>query len=211
MKLIGLTGIFGSGKSTVAGMLSELGAAVIDADTIVHDLYKKDPECRRRLIDIFGRGILNSSGNIDRRRVAEIVFKDSHAMDKLNAAVHPLVTRELNARLAELRRKHAKTAVIEAPLLLEAGWEHIVDEVWVVTAPRSVICRRLHLKNKMTADEVLTRIRMQQPVKELLKHASEVINTDTSMVHLKSKVQRLWEKKQAAFTRTTIRRQAIRM
>jgi dephospho-CoA kinase len=211
VKVIGLTGIFGSGKSTVAGFLSELGATVIDADKIVHDLYKLDPECKRRLIEIFGRDIINASGYIDRRRIAAIVFKDRQALDKLNGAIHPLVTRELNARLADLRRKHIKVVVIEAPLLLEADWERIGNEIWVVTAPRSVICRRLHLKNKMPAEEVLTRIRMQQPVKELLKHASKVINTDTSLSHLKSKVKRLWEKQQDAFVRTSLSRRAARM
>ena len=194
MKIIGITGVFGSGKSTVTGFLKELGAAVIDADAVVHALYKPEGEGTRQVIILFGRGMIVEDGGINRRKLAQAVFTNEEALKKLNAVIHPLAARQVRTLLEEHRRRHTKVVILEAPLLIEAGWKGLVDEVWVTTAPREVICRRLNRKYGLSPAEVLARIRQQLPVSKQLKHATHAINTDTSLEHLKSKVQRLWQK-----------------
>jgi dephospho-CoA kinase len=194
VKVIGLTGVFGSGKSTVAGFLADLGADVLDADIIVHQLYEPEAEGWRKVVAIFGRTMLTEDGKIDRRKLAGVVFNDSEALQKLNAAIHPLAARRVKILLEERRRKHLPMVVIEASLLIEAGWASMVDEIWVTTAPREVIFRRLNRKYGLSCREALTRIRKQIPVREQVKHAARVINTDTSLEHLKAKVHRLWHK-----------------
>jgi len=194
MKIIGITGIFGSGKSTVGCILGELGAAVIDVDTIVHQLYRPGTEGFQRVTNLFGAEILSSDGCIDRKILAGIVFADKAVRTKLNTAIHPLVLQETKAVLAEHRRRDVRAAVVEAPLLIEAGWVPMVDEVWVTTASRKIIFRRLSQKCGMPPSSVLARIHAQLPVKEQIKHATHIINTDTSLERLKTKVKTLWQK-----------------
>jgi len=194
VKVVGLTGVFGSGKSTVARFLGDLGAAVIDADKIVHQLYEPDAEGCRKVVALFGSQVQGEAGRIDRRKLSALVFKDKSALDKLNTAIHPLAARRIKALLEEHRRRHTRVVIVEAPLLIEAGWPEMVNEIWVTTAPREVIFRRLNRKYGITCKESLARIRAQMPVRELTKRADRVINTDTSLEHLKSKVQLLWLK-----------------
>jgi len=194
VKVIGLTGVFGSGKSTVAAFLGEKGAAVIDTDKIVHQLYEPGAEGSRKVCAIFGVVVQGEAGGIDRRKLSALVFRDKSSLDKLNAAVHPLAARRVKTLLDEHRRKHTPVVIVEAPLLIEAGWADLVDEIWVTTAPREVIFRRLSRKYGISCRDALARIRAQLPVRELVKRADRVINTDTSLEHLKSKVQRLWLK-----------------
>lgn len=192
MKIIGLTGIFGSGKSTVASFLGEMGASVIDADKIVHELYLPEGEGFRAVFSLFGASILDVDGHLDRRKLAKTVFADNESRTKLNAAIHPLVVRQVKALLAEHRRHHTQIVVVEAPLLIEAGLVPLMDEIWVTTAPREVIFRRLNRKCNMPCSAVLARIHAQLPVQKQLKYATRVINTDTTPELLKSKIGRLW-------------------
>jgi dephospho-CoA kinase len=194
VKVIGITGVFGSGKSTVAGCLKEMGAAVIDADTIVHQIYEPNTEGWRQVTALFGKEILAADGKIDRCKLGKLGFGDQSALKKLNAIVPPLAARQVKTLLELHRRRHDKVVIIEAPLLFEAGWTGMVNEIWVTTAPREVIFRRLNRKAGLSCNEVLARIRRQLPVSEQVKRASQVINTDTTPERLKSKVQRLWQK-----------------
>lgn len=194
MKVIGITGVFGSGKSTVAGFLKEMGATVIDADTVVHKIYEPNTEGWKQITALFGNGILASDGKIDRCKLGKLVFGDEAALKKLNAIVHPLAARQVKTLLELHRRRHDKIVVIEAPLLFEARWDGMVNEIWVTTAPREVIFRRLNRKAGLSCSEVLARIRQQLPVSEQVKRANQVINTDTTPERLKSKVQKLWQK-----------------
>ena len=101
---------------------------------------------------------------------------------------------ELKTMLEEYRRKHVPVVVVEAPLLFEAGWADMMDEIWVATAPREVLYRRLSRKWGLSYEEVLARVRMQTPVSRQVKQATRVINTDTSLERLKAKIRRLWPK-----------------
>ena len=197
MKVIGLTGGISSGKSTVSQFLAELGAVIIDADKIGHEVLKPDSEVWREVVAAFGKQIITANGAIDREKLGEIVFSNSEARSRLNQIMHPRIYDMVKTRLDEYRRQETGIVVLEAPLLLEAGWTSLVDEVWVTTASEATVLKRLRERTGLSEKESLARIRSQLPAEERVKHADVVINADCSLGELKAKVKELWQELQA--------------
>ena len=193
MKVIGLTGGIGSGKSTVSQFLAELGAVILDADKVGHEAFKPDTEAWREVVAAFGRQILIASGDIDRRKLGEVVFGNPESLSRLNQIMHPRMYEMVKAQLEEYRRQGVEVVVLEAPLLVEAGWTSLVDEVWVTVAPESTVLRRLVERTALSEEEALARIRSQLPSEERAKHADVVINTDCDLDEVKRKVKELWK------------------
>jgi dephospho-CoA kinase len=202
MKVIGLTGGIASGKSTVAQFLKELGAVIIDADKVGHEAFEPDTESWREVVDAFGNEILTPDGQIDRKKLGQIVFSDPEALNRLNRIVHPRIYELVKARLEEYRRRGVKVVVLEMPLLVEVplsmkpGQPTLsdkVDEVWVTVAPESTVLKRLKDKSGLSEAHSKARIRSQLPSKERLKHADAVIDTDCPLDELKAKVKKLWQ------------------
>ncbi|GAH17389.1 unnamed protein product, partial [marine sediment metagenome] len=184
MKVIGLTGGIGSGKSTVSGFLKGLGAVVIDADRVGHEVFKPDTEAWREVVAAFGKEILAPDGDIDRRKLGKIVFDNYEALARLNQIMHPRICALVKALIEEYRRQGVGVVVLEAPVLLEAGRPSLVDEVdevWVTVAPESTVLKRLKKKLGLSEPESLARIRSQLPPEEKIKHADVVIDTDCSL------------------------------
>jgi len=195
MKVIGLTGGIGSGKSTVAGFLAGLGVVIIDADKVGHEVLEGDGEARRQVIDTFGQNIIAPDGKIDRRKLGNIVFDSPEALSRLNRIMHLKISEAVKAQLEQYRRQGVDIVVIEAPLLIEAGWDTKVDEVWVTTAPRATILKRLEQLG-LSRTEAMARIRSQLPDRERVKHADVAINTDCSLDELKVKTGKLRQRPQ---------------
>ena len=143
MFIIGLTGGILSGKSTIAAMLADRGAVIIDADRLAHDAYRPRTDTWKAIVAAFGDAILSADGEIDRSRLADIVFADRGQLDRLNAIVHPPLRRMVQSELQRLRGAGAGVVVLEAAVLVEAGWSDLVDEVWVASAPVEVAVQRL--------------------------------------------------------------------
>ncbi|MBA7569953.1 Dephospho-CoA kinase [subsurface metagenome] len=194
MKVIGLTGGIGSGKSTVSQFLAELGAVILDADEIGHEAFKPDTEIWRQVVAAFGRQILTPDGNIDRKKLGNIVFSNPESLSRLNQIMHPRMYALVKAQLEGYRRQGVGVVVLEAPLLLEAGWTSLVDEVWVTTAPEATVLKRLRERTGMSQAESLTRLRSQLPSEERVRQADVVINTDCDLDELKSKVKELGQR-----------------
>ena len=194
MKVIGLTGGIGSGKSTVSQFLAELGAVVLNADEVGHETFRLDTEIWRKVVAAFGRQIVTPDGNIDRKKLGNIVFGNPESLSRLNQIMHPRIYAQVKAQLEEYRRQGMRVVVLEAPLLLEAGWTPLVDEVWVTTASEATVLKRLEERSGMSQAESLTRIRSQLPNEERIKHANVVINTDCDLDELRSKVKELWQR-----------------
>ncbi len=194
MKVIGLTGGIGSGKSTVSHFLAELGALIIDADKVGHELFKSDTKIRHEVIAAFGEQILTPSGDISRKKLGRLVFGSRRRLSLLSQLMHPEMKRRIKAQLLEYRRQGVSVVVVEAPLLVEAGWTELVDEVWVTTASETTVLRRLEQQMGLSKKESLARIRSQLPLKELIKHADVVINTELSLDELRTKVKKLWQR-----------------
>jgi len=193
MKVIGLTGGIGSGKSTVARFLAELGAVILDADKLGHKLLLPDGRAWQQVVAAFGRRIVAANGDIDRQKLGDIVFTDSEARTRLNRIMHPVIYGAVKARLQECRQEGAGVAVLEAPLLLEAGWKSLVDEVWVTVASEETVLKRLRERAGFTEQESLARIRSQLPSDARIEQADIIIDTDCNLDELKARVKKLWE------------------
>jgi dephospho-CoA kinase len=192
VKIIGLTGGIGSGKSTVAGLLIELGAVIIDADKIGHEVLDTDSQAREQVVTAFGQRILNTDGSVNRRELGRIVFADRNSLPRLNQIMHPLIYRVVKTNLERYKEQVARVVVIEAPLLIEASWATMVDAVWVVTATEANVLKRLE-KTGLSRNEIMARIRSQLTESERIKIADVVINNDYSFDELKLNVNGLWQ------------------
>jgi dephospho-CoA kinase len=195
--VIGLTGGLGSGKSTVAEMLRELGAEILNADQIGHQVYAPGGPAYRDIIDAFGTQVLAADGTVDRRRLASIVFQDPQALQRLNAITHPRIREAIRQRLQELAARGVEVAVLEAALLLEAGWDDLVDEVWVTVCPPEVAARRAAQRSGISMEEALARVRAQMPVEERARRAQVIIHTDTDLEDTRRQVEREWARLKA--------------
>ncbi len=194
MKVIGLTGSIGSGKSTVSKFLTHLGAVVIDADKVGHEVFKPGTKAWQEVVDAFGQGIISADGTIDRRKLGEIVFSNPGARAKLNQVMHPLIYKQVKSQMEEYGRKGAAIIIVEAPLLLEVGWKSLVDEVWVTSASEATVIKRLKEQKGLSEAQSLARIRAQLTDEERIRQADVVIDTDCALDELKEKVEALWRK-----------------
>jgi len=193
MKVIGLTGGIASGKSTVARFLKELGVVVIDADKIGHEILKSDAGAKQEVVAAFGEGILTPAGSVSREKLGRIVFGNPESLLRLNRIVHPRIAARVKARLERYRREGAKVVVVEVPLLLEAGWASLVDEVWVTVASEAAILRRLKERAGLSEPESLKRLRSQMSAAERVRQADVIIDTDCDLGELKEMVAKLWQ------------------
>ncbi|MEE9325506.1 MAG: dephospho-CoA kinase [Dehalococcoidia bacterium] len=194
MIVIGLTGGIGSGKTTVSQILSNMGAVVLDADKIGHELYSPHTETWHLVVGAFGEDILQPSGEIDRRKLGKVVFSDPRALARLNRIMHPRMYDIVKEKIEDEGRKGTKVMVVEAAILLEAHWTPLVDQVWVVQAPEDVVIQRLRDKNGFSEEQARNRIRSQLSPQERAKQADVIINNDGDLSAVRSNVEALWEK-----------------
>jgi dephospho-CoA kinase len=196
MKIIGLTGGIGSGKSAAAGFLKELGADVIDLDKAGHEALKKGGGAYEKAVREFGAGILDDKGEIKRARLGEIVFKDPAALKRLNKIVHPFIDKFVEQKVGEYRGKGVAVLVLEAAAMLEAEKTWQVDEIWVTTADEKTVVNRLKTRPGFNEEDVRRRVRSQLTDKERIKQADVVIDNNGTQEELRARVKAEWEKLQ---------------
>ncbi len=199
MRVIGLTGGIGSGKSTVSRFLAELGAVAIDADKVGHEAFKPGTESWKEIIAAFGREVLTPGGEINRQKLGEIVFGKPELLSRLNQVMHPRVYDMVKAQFEEYRQQGVKVVVLEAPLLVEASTKgasliELVDEVWVTVASEATVVRRLEERSDLSREQALARIESQLSSRERIKRADVVINNDGDLGDLKAMVEELWQR-----------------
>jgi dephospho-CoA kinase len=187
--LIGLTGNIATGKSEVARILGDLGACVIDADQVAHEVMLPGGPAYDNVITAFGPEILAADGTIDRVRLGDIVFRDPAALRRLEMAVHPATIVEVARRIAQ---SPAPVVVVEAIKLLEASLHLGCDAVWVVTAPRQLQIARLVAARGMTEEDAALRVDAQPPQEEKAALADLVIANDDGLNALRQKVETAW-------------------
>jgi len=195
MKIIGLTGGIASGKSTVSRFLAEMGAVIINADEVAHETLKSDIELQQEIVADFGDQILTAEGRIDRERLGEIVFTNPDALARLNRIMHPRLYEMVRAQLENYRQQKVKVVILEVPLLIEAGWTALVDEIWVTVASEATVLSRLQQQVGLSSKQALARIGSQIPAKDKIKHADVVIDTDCSLDELKARVAKPWQER----------------
>ena len=188
----GLTGGIASGKSTISRMFAELGCTTIDADAIVAALYRPGAAGHEAIVRTYGAAIVEASGGIDRRRLADVAFATPESAKQLNALIHPLVLGEETKLLAALPPDEDRIAVFEATLLIEAGHLERFDRIVVVDVARKVQIAR-GMARGMTHDEVVRRIAHQLPREERLRHADYVIDNSGDEAAARAEVRRVYE------------------
>ncbi len=193
MLTIGLTGGIGSGKSTVARMLSEMGAPVLDADKVGHAIYAPGQPAHRELVEAFGREILAPDGTIDRKKLGPIVFADPAALRRLNAIVHPKMFQRMGEMVREMREGgERRPIVIEAAILIEANWQPLFDEIWLVVASRERVIERIERDRGMKPEQTEARIKAQLSDEERRRHATLVVENNGTIDELRERVSKLW-------------------
>lgn len=193
MVVIGLTGNLGAGKTTVAQMFERLGAEIIDADEIAHELLIERGPCRKKICEIFPC-VVKADGVIDRKKLASEVFKDDKKLKDLEGILHPAVGKRIKQILQFLRsQKKVEVVVLDIPLLFEAGIDHQADVVIVVKADREQQIRRVVKARGMTRSAAVARLRRQMPQKEKLKRADFILDNRFSKAETRAQVRQIWE------------------
>ncbi|MFA5063393.1 MAG: dephospho-CoA kinase [Candidatus Omnitrophota bacterium] len=186
--VIGLTGNFGSGKSTIARIFSAYGSKIIDADEIAHSCFSRKNKVYKKTISMFGAKILTPDKNIDRHKLARIVFNDKKLLGKLNSIVHPEVIRIIKSKI---NSKKKGVIVLDAPLLLEAGLRNMVDRLLVAEVTRDTRIKRLLGKRSLSRMDIAKRIRFQIPDNAKARLADFIIDNNGSLAETRKQVKEL--------------------
>jgi dephospho-CoA kinase len=186
--IVGLTGSFGSGKTTVARIFESLGAYVIDADELAHNCIRPQTSAYRRIIHTFGEGILKKNKIIDRRKLASIVFNNRDFLHRLNNIIHPQVIRIIKNKIKSSR---SRVIVLDAPLLLEAGLKKIVDKLIVVKINRKKQVERIRNRTSLDKSDILKRIKSQISQNVKSRFANFVIDNNGTMQETRRQVEKI--------------------
>ena len=196
MKIIGLTGGIACGKSTVSAELRKRGAAIIDADALAHELSQPHQPIYNAYVERFGREIVTADGTLDRAAVARRVFADPAVRAEVEAIAHPIIRRAAEERLRAARDENKRAAVLDVPLLFEAGWDALADETWVVALPREEqLARLLTRDTSMDAGEARARIAAQMPLAEKCARADVVIDNSGTVEEIREYIGKLWKER----------------
>ena len=190
MIVVGLTGNYGSGKSTVAGMFKQLGATTIDADEIVRQLLD-EPEVIKEISDAFGEEMV-SEGRVDKKRLADWVFRDAHARITLEDILHPLVFHRVKDRLAALSKENDHVAIIEATVIFERGYQGRFDRIITVYAVEETSHKRLKAKGVSDVD-VSKRLATQLPADIKMRGSDFVIDNDQGLEKTREQVSAIYQ------------------
>jgi len=192
--VLGVTGGIASGKTTVAGMLEALGAPIIDTDVIARRVVEPGKPAWKKIVAHFGDSILKKDGRVDRKRLADIVFRDAGERKKLEDFTHPIIMEELARQVNEMAEKDPG-AIIQAivPLLIEINQQHRFHKVLVVYVPETVQIDRLVKRDGIEREEAAGRHKAQLPIDDKLAYADFVIHNEGPLEETKNQVKALWE------------------
>lgn len=189
--ILGVTGGVATGKSTIAGMLGQLGAVVIDADRISHRFLRRGTPSWQKVVDEFGDEILNKNLVINRKRLGKIIFADKDKRKKLERIIHPLVIETVKRKISQAIKKEQAVIVIDAPLLIESGMRSLVDKLIVVNATNHIQRKRL-AERGLGREDADRRINSQLPLTMKVKLADYVIENNGDLACTEKQVRRIW-------------------
>ena len=187
-----LTGGIASGKSLVSRMFQELGAYLIDADIVARQVVEPEKPAWKEIIESFGEEILLEGGALDRKRLGDIIFKDREKRQILNDIVHPRVIEEINERERGCHENQPERLVLaDVPLLIETGMHRAYSTIILVYLPEAVQLRRLMVRDQLSRQDALVRIRSQMPLSEKLAYATHIIHNEKSIEDTRRQVHEL--------------------
>lgn len=195
MILIGITGIMGSGKTTIANIFKKFNIPVIDADEISRKVTKKNGSAYNDIIINFGLEILTSDGEINRKKLAKIVFNDANKRKLLENIIHPLVEKERNKIINEIKQKNPNAIIaLDIPLLYEAGLEKTVDYVICAYADVDTAYERVKTRDNISKDDFIQRLKNQLPIEEKAKRSDFVIDTRKNLEQIELELKDILRK-----------------
>jgi dephospho-CoA kinase len=193
MLVAGLTGSIATGKSTVSGILKELGAFIVDADRAAHEVVLPGTKAWNEIVRIFGKEILQKSGEIDRERLGRIIFNDSAMRSILEEVVHPEVVHSMDEQIRSIKSGFPDAVVIlDVPLLIETGMHKGVGEVIVVYCPEDMQITRLMVRDNISREDALAKVRSQISIEEKRRYATLLIDNSASKDNTRIKVEDLY-------------------
>lgn len=190
MLRVGLTGSIGCGKSSLSNVLKKHGIPIIDADIKGREIYE-DRELLKSIEEAFGSSIINEDGTLNRKNLGKIVFSEDDKLEILNSLTHPAIRKMINEDLDKYEKRGEKMAVIDAALLIEAGFVSMLDTVVVVTCSKSVQLKRVILRDNCSENDAMGRIKSQMPQEEKVKYAEFVIDNSGTLNQLEEKAEKL--------------------
>jgi len=191
MVKIGLTGGIATGKSTVGRLLRQKGVVVVSSDELVHQAMAPDGAAYHRIVAEFGSEILAADGEINRRFLGKIVFKDDTARHKLEQIVHPIVIKEIRDSFEGYLKQGVPIVVVEVPLLFEVGWIDLFDQIWVVSSSLDHQLQRIYARDGLAEEDARERIATQLQLEEKENRADVVINNNNGLDSLEEQVSLL--------------------
>jgi dephospho-CoA kinase len=200
-----LTGGIASGKSTVTTFFRERGIPVIDADLLGHRTYEPATDTHRKVIEAFGRDIVAADGTIDRKALGAKVFGKPAELKRLTDVVWPGIRRLASEALAEFEAAGNSVVVLEAAVLFEAGWEDLVDEVWVVVVEPEIAVQRLASRNGLEPEAARARIASQLSNAERIARADVIIENNGTLEELMARITQAWETLQERLRAAAVR------
>ena len=191
--IIGLTGGIASGKSTAAKLLGDLGAFVLDADKLGHAVYEPHRQAFREVVDVFGADIIGADGKVDRKVLGGKVFGKPDELKRLTSIVWPEIGRMAREQMtAALAENPKRIVILEAAVLLEAGWQKGMDEVWVVIVDPEVAVKRAIARDGVDEESIRKRLAAQTNNAQRIAAADLVIHNEGDLESLKTKVTEAW-------------------
>lgn len=194
MKVIGLTGNIGSGKSTVAEMFRQLGAKIIDADSIARKIVEPGQRAWKEIKDVFGDEVISSDQSIDRQKLGDIVFNDVSKRVLLDNITHPKIFDEINNLVNEYEKDHSNVVIIEAALIIEkGGLLDLIDKLILVVVDEDTQTKRIKLRDDIPSDQIQSRIKSQMQISEKKKYADYIIDNNGSVLKTRTQANKIWK------------------
>ncbi|SKC64253.1 dephospho-CoA kinase [Maledivibacter halophilus] len=195
MKIIGLTGGIATGKSTVSKCLRQLGGTVIDADIVAREIVEKGEPALKEIIDFFGKEVVDNNGNLKRKELGSIVFSDPEKLQVLNNITHRKIIKKIEDKIEYYRHlNNLKAIFIDAALLIEMKMYILTDEIWLVDTNRETQLKRLMLRDNLSVEKAMDRIKAQMSLEQKRKYADIIINNTKDFDYLKKQVEDLYNK-----------------
>jgi len=204
MLIVGLTGGISSGKSTVLKIFKNFGCKTVDADEIAHQLTTPGSKVLGEIVGKFGKKVLNKNGALNRKRLAEAIFRDRRKRKCLNAIMHPEIIAEIKRKIREFqnlkrrsrlpaRERKREVLLVDIPLLFEAKLEYLVNKIILVYVPQKIQIQRLQRDDNLTLKQAKSRISAQIPLYKKKKYADYVINGDLDSTSLRKQAEAVWK------------------
>jgi len=196
MKIIGVTGISGSGKTVITRMLQKMGGFAIEADPLAHSLMKKGQPAFNEILAAFGEEIIGGDGEISRQELGKLVFEEREKLSRLEAIIHPKVIAKTAQLIAEAENTgQYKFAIIDAPLLIEAGMHKMCNSCWLITADHNIRLERITARDNISKEAAQKRLASRNGDEALRPHADVIIeNNGNSITELREKITEVFRR-----------------